>query len=287
MGIEFIGSAVGDNTYSLADYDITLPTCQENDVVIVAVGDRSGTNIDGGVNTTGYTDFVDLFYSGTRDMNLSVLWKRMGSTPDTVVNVKGLGTPSVAVAYVLRGVSTTTVADVTPTSETGYGSPPNPVAITPVTPGSFVVVCGTGTTTDSSVTAPVGYSDQAQHTYNGSNDAVIAVVSRLWTGQYGEEDPPGWTGWTGGTLQGHCSATIAIRPEEPALTFELQDSAAEIAGQTVEPHGTIQVPQIVAEVVSSGFSILTVPQVVAEVIYTNPDAVVPSTSTAKPFVFFF
>jgi len=216
MAISFVGSATNSVIDGGASFDITLPSCLENDLVIVVVGGAGPTDVDLGVSTSGYAEIADLFQTEFASMNFSVSWKRMGAIPDTTVTCIGNSYSSAVgtagIAYVLRGVDTTTALDVTPTTATADNSAiPNGPAITPVTLGSLVVVCGGSSLSDAAVTVPSGYGNHVSINVVDTNSATIAVASKEWNGT-GAEDPPAWTLWSSNTLSAWCAVTIALRP---------------------------------------------------------------------------
>jgi len=218
MAITLVGST-STSVINTSPFTLDLPECQENDVVIVAVGSGTVSDYDIGVATSGYSEVADLYSDDSYDANLSVSWKRMGATPDTTVSITGVSGSAAygtaAIAYVLRGVSTSTVLDVAATTATGGNSPvPNAAAITPVSNGAWVVVVGCGSNLDSSVTAPSGYSDQVQVQCNANSKSTVVVARKQWSGT-GSEDPAAWTDWTADGSESYYSwaaVTLAIRP---------------------------------------------------------------------------
>lgn len=59
----------------------------QNDLVIVTYSVASTSDVAIGVTTTGYTEEQETYSNDTNDANLSVSWKKMGSTQDTSVDV--------------------------------------------------------------------------------------------------------------------------------------------------------------------------------------------------------
>ncbi len=217
MAITFIGSASA-NYVAQSSFELSLPTCEENDVVIVVLASDqgSGSDVALGITSSGYNEEVNIFANATTyDNDLVVSWKRMGATPDTSVTGQsdGGGNGNVSViAYVLRGVDRTTAMDVAVTTATSTStSIPDCPSITPVTDGAIVVACGGAAVSDSSVTAPTGYTNQEEQ--NGSSGYVVtaAVCSKLWSGS-GAEDPAAWTDWVSTSGRASTMATLAIRP---------------------------------------------------------------------------
>lgn len=205
-------------------YELTLPTTQEGDIVIVVSGSSGVFDYVGGVLEFGWSKVADLWSNDSRDMNLAVCWKRMGSTPDTAVTIlpPGAGNQGEAIAYVLRGCDEHTVIDVVPTTDTGIDSAvPDAPSITPITAGTIILAIGGGSSYDTSVTAPSGYTNHVQAQSTNGYYSTVAIASKLWSGS-GAEDPGAWTDWTTLTSNAWCACTLAIRPsgvvDEPTIT---------------------------------------------------------------------
>ena len=204
------------------------------DLVIVATGFVQTSNLNPGVGTAGYTEIADLYQNDTRDANFSVNWKVMGGTPDTAVNCLGNGVTtngSVCEVHVWRNVDQTTPLDVTSTTAQANNSAiPNSPPITPVTAGSVIVSLGlgTGAASDTSVTAPTGYGNQADISVDPGNAATVGVASKAWSGS-GAEDPAVWTGWTTTTSDSWAAVTLAIRPanDPPTITVSQPDGTGD------------------------------------------------------------
>lgn len=213
MAITFVGSATG-SAADAADFDITLPTCQEDDIVIITVSLGSQTDNTLGVSTSGYVELVELHQSDFYHANLSVSWKRMGAIPDTIVtcvNNGGALNAVTGIAYVLRGVDTTTAFDVTSTTATGGNSAiPDPPSITPVTNGALIIICGGSPIDDGAVTVPTGYSNHAVVSQVDTVSANVAMASKAWAG--GADNPAAWTDWSTSTNHSWAAVTMALRP---------------------------------------------------------------------------
>lgn len=174
---------------------------------------------------TGYTALGQLNQSAqTNDTSMNVSYKVMGGTPDTAVTIPGTGNNAFGEAYsiqVFRGVSTSTPMDVTSVSAgaTGTGRP-DPAAITPVTAGAWVVICGGGAAgTGANYTAPANYTTNFL-TANGADTTDAMVGSGYWTGwTSGAENPAAYTGGTTGATDSWASYTLAIRPEPAAQSL--------------------------------------------------------------------
>lgn len=232
MAISYVGGTTGSDVSTNATYSVPLTGLTggsdsapiAGDLVIVTSGWVSTTNGDPGVTTAGYTETVDLYGNDTRDANLSVAYKFMGGTPDTSVTVtNGTGTAqrgAVAVIQVFRGVDQTTPLDVATTSLAATNSSrPNPVSITPVTPGAWIVVGGLGTG-DGSMTAMTvapGMSNAISVISDGSSlSALAGMANAVWTS--GAYNPELWTGGETTTSDSWAAATLALRPAISALS---------------------------------------------------------------------
>lgn len=216
MALTYIGGAEASGNSVSFNLSLTGLALQQGDLVIVSTGFVHTSNRDPGVSTAGYTEVADLYANDTRDANLSVNWKLMGTVPDTAVACNGSGTATngaVAVAHVWRNVDQTNPMDVPATTLTGTNaSPPNSPAITPITAGTVVIATGlgTGTAADSSVTAPTGYINQVDISIDSGNAATIGIASKAWIS--GTEDAAAWTTWTTATSDSWCAVSLAIRP---------------------------------------------------------------------------
>lgn len=219
MAISYVDSATnsaGDG----ADLTITLPTSLEDDIVIIALSVGYTADVAIGITTSGYTKLTELYADDTIDINLAVAWKRMGATPDTSVvctNDGGVATALAGIAYVIRGVDTTTAFDVTTTTDTGIDSGiPDPPSITPTTAGSFIVIVGASTVNDVTITVPTGYTNHVAVSGDDQYDSRLAMASKAWTS--GAEDPPPWTNWGTSTAHSWAAVTMALRPVGAEVT---------------------------------------------------------------------
>lgn len=242
MAITLVGTTVGNGT--TANFSVSLPAgVQENDVVVVVTSISSTSNLNPGVNTSGYAELADLYANDTRDANLSVSWKRMGATPDTTVEILGSGSgtiPVSAIVRVYRGVDTTTAIDVTTTTATNLnGSRANAPSITTVTNGAWVLACmastGDGTPTD--FTGPSGMNNfiQEQGVVAGVRSTItsLADIERATAGAY---DPAALTGGESTSSDSWCACTVALRPapnSAPATpTLSTPANLAEVTDDT-------------------------------------------------------
>jgi hypothetical protein len=231
-GIQFVGAITGQ----ILDSDITLSltnlaggidgAAREGDFVIVAHFNRNNTAGDQpvGVATAGYTEVADLFGDDDVNANLSVSWKRMGSTPDTSVTTENPNGRNIAIAYVLRGVDATTPLDVTATTATAINTGvANPPSITPTTEGAWVLAIGgnvSGATTELSGPQNFGWSVIRVNSGGSSPWGHLGIAALRWPGS-GAVDPGEWTGVTDSATYASCSVTLALRPQQPAAGITL------------------------------------------------------------------
>jgi hypothetical protein len=267
-GIQVVGWAIGESddansiTLSLTALRGGIDTAaRENDIVIVAHANRSSTDRAVGVATSGYAEVADLYANDVEDMNLSVSWKRMSSTPDTSVTTE---TPaagrSVAIAYVLRGVDTTTALDVTSTTATGVGTGvSNPPSITPATEGSAILAV-TASMSDSLTTlnGPLNFGYQAWGFNNGGAAAVphLGIGFLRWQG--GTVDPPAPTGHVDNPNVSWCAVTLALRPQQPPAGIEpltVTSRAIALAGTSVNVRAARRITVNSASIALAGTSV--------------------------------
>lgn len=238
--LQYVGGAEASG--ASADYNVSLTAltggigsaAQAGDLVIVATGFGSSANLNPGVSTAGYTEVADTWGNDTIDANFSANWKIMGGTPDSLVTCLGSTSASyasVCVVHVWRGADQTTPMDVAVTSVSGTNSSlPNSPAITPVTSGAIVISAGLGTdaAADATVTAPTGYGNQVDISFDSTNAATVGISSKAWSGS-GAEDPAAWTNFTTGTADAWGAATLAIRPanDPPTITVSQPDGTGD------------------------------------------------------------
>lgn len=233
MAISFVGSHVGTHAATsaqtiafsnLRNEANAQPTLLEGDIVLVAV-EVSTANVDrtqAQLTPSGYTAaHTDRYENDSNDSNFLVSYKVMGATPDTSVAIPASNATTAGVAYaiyVFRGVNTTTPFDATPVAtgaiNTGVANAP---AITPVTPGAWVVVFGGAAVAAGAVfTNPAGMSATTNHFRTATittttTDANIAgAIFTGWTS--GPYDPAAFGGSTTTNTGSWSATTIALKP---------------------------------------------------------------------------
>jgi hypothetical protein len=209
--------------------DITLTfdeAPQEGDVVLVFGGHGDTvTTID--APGSGYTEIFK--NEGTKPIG-GVWYKVMGSTPDTDVVCRGGGNVNDAVGYgaiVLSGVDTSNVLDVPITTASGSTpAQPDSPAITTVTDGAFVFSIGLNSTTDATVTEPLGYSTDFGGT-GGDVADFSAYGAYLEIASASTENPGAWSFWGSDEWQ---AITLAIRPARAEGVAFLRDVIRDTVG---------------------------------------------------------
>lgn len=97
----------GTGTFNVPFYGVPKP----KDVVILYVGVSYTTDLTITLASSGWTKVTELYANDTKDSNLAVFWKAMGSTPDSGVDVDyltdGNAGTHIAWAHLLRNVDNT------------------------------------------------------------------------------------------------------------------------------------------------------------------------------------
>lgn len=186
-------------------------------VVTVSVGTAARQPTIAISTPSGYTPLtVQRTTSTTYDTNVQTCYKIMGSTPDTAVTIPASGNNADGIAYtiqVFRGVSSTTPMDTTATYATGTGvdNLPDGAAITPVTSGAWIVVCGGGAAAAGGTYAAAALTNFL--TANGPDTNDGNVGSGYYTGwTSGAYDPAKFTGGSVNAANSWGCTTIALRP---------------------------------------------------------------------------
>lgn len=234
--ISFVGSktytaagASGSSTFSVSLTDLKDETGatvapQAGDLVVINHVTGSGSD-RGSANLliSGYTpiapsDGSGRYANGTSvDTNQQVQWKEMGGTPDTTVNIPNSGSAQDAVAgtiFVFRNAVMATVP-VPQGADYGASGTPNPLAITPLTEGSWIgVACGAAAGTGAAFNLPSDLSSVTNHFRSipsaDTFDAVAGMgIKTDWVS--GSFDPAIWTGVTGSGISS-TSVTFVLEP---------------------------------------------------------------------------
>lgn len=197
----YVGSRSGTTSVSLS----TLSLAQNDLVVLITGWGRSdGTP---GPTTSGYTQAALLSSNtGGGDSELYVGYKFMGSTPDTVVDVTPSPWNSAAtntIAYVWRGINTSTPLAGTTTTATGALTPVVAPAISYT--GSAIVVMTTIVDSGLTYTAPSGLSKFVQQAVTPGGGASSIAVGAVYDNAYYPS-----VQFSGSSSYVWCAATIAL-----------------------------------------------------------------------------
>ena len=203
-------------------------------VVTVSVGTAARQPTIAIATPTGYTALtVQRTTATASDANVQTCYKIMGGTPDTAVTIPASGNVADGIAYsiqVFAGVDATTPMDATATYLTGQdNSRPNGAAITPVTAGAWIVVCGGGAAASGAVYTAVELTNFL--TANGADTTDGAVGAGYYTGwTTGAYDPVKFAGGSANADDSWGCTTIALRPLIHATTGVLAGPGSTVAG---------------------------------------------------------
>jgi hypothetical protein len=247
MAISFVGSMTPVQVLNGGDVTLTFTgasglldtagaqaTLAQNDVV-VCVYAASGTSdlaMSGTWSGGGGTELHEMYQNSTDDTNLGLYYKVMGGTPDTSfvgVGPTGTANATIGTAFAFRGVDAT-VLDVAFVAGSHAASGvdttlPNAPAITPVTAGAWILVCGAGAGAASAAyNLPGDLSATTNHFRSANvietNDCTLGVGLKTdWVS--GAFNPAAWTG--GSTVVGDSWAAmiIALKPAGATKAFPI------------------------------------------------------------------
>ena len=208
-GITLVGTITRETVASDQTVDVNLPgSLSENDYVIMnSFNDSTAGQIT--VNTSNWTELTTAVAT---DMSFQIFGKKMGVTPDTVVNVL-IGAAAADTLFTFgafRGVDTATQMDTTPTVSSGASGDPDCPSITTVTDGALILAIGAlDDDIATSVTEPSGYSTASWGTYGTAGAGGTSMWSYLIKVTAGSDDPAAYS--TDGS-DAWRSATLALRP---------------------------------------------------------------------------
>lgn len=204
MAIAYVGGQVAGRTNPSAALLVTFaltgglastPAAGDLVVVTCVTGSAAGNPAMAVTTPTGYTALGQLNQAGvTNDTSMNVSYKRMGSTPDANVTIPGTTNNawgSIFDSGIQRcGCFNTDGCNSSFSRRTATGRP-NPAAITPVTTGAWVAICGGGAAaTGANYTAPTNYATNFV-TANGADTTDAMVGSGYWTGWTSGAENPG------------------------------------------------------------------------------------------------
>lgn len=189
---------------------------QTGDLVVVFIGSADIT--DQGMTSMvsgGYTQITELYSDDTYDTNFTAFYKRMGSTPDTSVEMDATGISSIyPFCYSIRiyeAINESGPLDVSAVTTTGINATsPNPGSITPVTAGSVIVIAGAGADSDG-ITDSNSTTDFHSVSKIGSTSRRVALGAGHVSWSSGAYDASAFTS-NASTSGSWCSCTLALRP---------------------------------------------------------------------------
>ena len=191
---------------------VALPTSLTGDVWIIQTtyssyshSDQIGTWVD----NNGWTEITT---SPVTDPNMALVYKRMGGTPDTSVQIENSnGVAGVLVGQLFRGVDKQTQFDVDYELNTSASGSPNTPSITTISDNCLIVSIGALDKDEvTSVTAPSGYTNLTWlSSTQGIGQDSTGMMSSKFLADFGTEDPGPYTTSGNDDWVGH---TIALRP---------------------------------------------------------------------------
>jgi hypothetical protein len=232
MAISFVGSktfthaatsAQSCSLTDLLDSSGASATLLEGDLVIINYG--LGTTVDrtqAQMLASGYTAIhTDLYQNDSNDANQQVQYKFMGASPDASVSIPASNATTAGCAvtiHAFRGVNPVTPLDVTAVTTGGINTGvANAAAITPQTPGTWILACAVaGVAAGAVFTNPAGMSGTTNHFRSATitsttNDCNVGTaIYTGWTS--GSYDPAAFGGSTSTNTGSWTAVTIALRP---------------------------------------------------------------------------
>ena len=193
----------------------------------------------------------------TYDTNVQTCYKIMGSTPDTAVTIPASGSSQDGIAYtiqVFRDVSLHTPMDTAATYATGsaVNSRPVPAAITPVTSGAWIVVCGGGAAATGAAYTASYLTNFLTSFGSDNNDGLIGCGYYTgWTS--GAYTPATFAGGSATTADSWGCTTIALRP---GTTYTGGVTETGNAGATFNQTGSsaVGIGESLAELSGNGYN---------------------------------
>jgi hypothetical protein len=211
MAISVVGTCEAIQADGSTNVTLTLPAgMQQDDVVYVFTGDARVHALS--TSSTGWTDLGQEY--GATYISLAAFRKVMGASPDTTFVLDAdLAIPLGAIGIALRGVHATP-EDATMVQSNSAAAAPDNGSITTANDGALVIAVaaggGAGDTSDASVTAPTGYSNQVDANADLSTWALTLAFATKSVAVAGAENPAAWGTWTAPINA--CMLTLAVRP---------------------------------------------------------------------------
>jgi hypothetical protein len=236
VAISFVGNALGP-TNSTTSFDITLPTTQSGDLLILEFCHRgTGQGTLGGTGGSGWTRKTGITFGS---FSVQQYYKICdGSESGDTLSVSGLTNASAGIVTQYRGIDPAAPFDVDPTGESNASGNESHAGITTNTNGAWVcLVVGNSpdlAVTSQSSTSPGALTARAERLSTGGTDASIAHASAA-------KASAGATGnltWAQ-TNAASGSLAYALKPEPVIVTISgafdsaLADADAALSGSVV------------------------------------------------------
>lgn len=228
MGIQFVGGASAGKAGAVsANSTIALNSGLSGGIASsVSAGDLvlalfvTGTSSDRTLSITDGTNPYtligsELYKAGSNySVNFRLCYKFMPSSPDTATTFGPTGSNNdggASAVYVWRGVDPNTPLDVTAVQGTNT-SDPDPLSITPSTPGAIIIVAGGSGFVGSATFTASDLSNFVTVVGPDTNDGVLGIGSYTWTS--GAFDPGVFSSGDVDNTCGSAHTVIALRPYE-------------------------------------------------------------------------
>lgn len=262
MAISFVGSYASTHNATsaqsialsnLRDAANVQPTLLQGDLVIVTVvhsmattNNRTLAQLTPSTYTACHASIITS--NDSNAVGMVVSRKFMGASPDTTISIPAAAATTNGVAYaieVFRGVDLTTPLDVTTTTATaGNTGKANAPAITPSTPGAWIVACGGAAVAAGAVFTNAGDLSATTNHFRSAtittttNDANVCMgIKTDWAS--GPFDPTVFGGSTTTNTGSWGAATLALRPLLNPITGTL--AAQETGADDFTAAGTVSV----------------------------------------------
>lgn len=237
------------DTGTEATASVSTPSSVENDIIRAHIAWLQSTGpITNTFSAQGWE--IEYFDDGETNFPEAIIWKRMGSTPDTSIDIlRGTGagyTNSIEIEFnVLTGVDTTTALDATTVGPTPNAGDVDSASIAPVTNDALVETIGLTLAGAWTVgTAPSAYSNisSVETNLGGFGELAIMSASKI-VATAGTEDPGAWNN-TITTNFGTLAFTMAWRPATGAPPAN--DALTPASASTTSSTSSIGITETVA-----------------------------------------
>lgn len=244
--IQYVGgytvgyTTVGNKTVSLTSLTGGIASAPSiGDLVFVCLGVATSGTATPSINSSGYTNIANLYSNDTNDTTLYASYKIL-STAETSVSVNGSTTSTETFTVyisVWRNVDSVAPLDVPTTTATGTNSVlADPPAITPVTPGSYIVSVGAGASTSATgIYSSTDLTDFRSVVASVNVDSTIGGGYYQWTS--GTFNPAAFTfSRPNSTAYSWAAATLALRPTGRTYPSFIDSAGGNTSTVTVPAH---------------------------------------------------